>query len=120
MIELSVTEFDTYEISASTHLATAYDTFVLIVSKGAFVADSGKSCRAYVAVANRALSITLVAQTSNGDARLLPAHNKISDRCQYGSQPCLSVRLTDDGETWLLLLRKTGGTLKLKPLCFGL
>lgn len=62
-----------------TDLATAYDTLVLIVSEGAFVADSGKRGRTDVAVANWTLPVTFVAETSDGNACLLAAHNQIAE-----------------------------------------
>ena len=62
-----------------THLATTYDALVLIVSEGAFVADSGKRGRTDVAVADWTLPITLVAEASDGNACLLAAHNQITE-----------------------------------------
>ena len=62
-----------------TDLATAYDALVLIVSEGAFVADSGKRGRTDVAVANWTLPVTFVAEASDGDACLLAAHNQIAE-----------------------------------------
>ena len=62
-----------------THLATAYDALVLIVSEGAFVADSGKRGRTDVAVANWTLPVTFVAEASDGNACLLAAHNQITE-----------------------------------------
>jgi hypothetical protein len=82
-------------------LATAYDTLVLVVAEGAFVADAGKGGRAHVGVAHRAFAVTLVAEAADGDAGLLAAHYKISrhtvstrGRNDGGGE------LTDDGETW--------------------
>jgi len=62
-----------------THLATAYDALVLIVSEGAFVADSGKRGRTDVAVANWTLPVTFVAEASDCNACLLAAHNQITE-----------------------------------------
>ena len=61
-----------------THLATAYDALVLIVSEGAFVADSGKRGRTNVAVANWTLPVTFVAEASDSNACLLATHNQIA------------------------------------------
>ena len=62
-----------------THLATAYDTLVLIVSEGAFVADSGKRGRTDVAVADWTLPVTFIAEASDGNACLLATHNQIAE-----------------------------------------
>ena len=58
-----------------TDLATAYNALVLIVSKGALVADSGKRGWTDIAVANWTLPVTFVAEASDGNACLLAAHN---------------------------------------------
>lgn len=85
-------------------LPAAHYAFVLVIAKGAFVADFRKSRRPHVGVAYRTLSIALIAETSDGGARLFAAHYEISvvllasclrlDRC--------GLVLTDDGATcWL-------------------
>ena len=55
-------------------LAATDDAFVLIVAKGAFVADSHERGRAHVAVADGALAVAFVAQTAQGYAGLFAAH----------------------------------------------
>lgn len=60
------------------YLATAYNAFVLIVAKGAFVANPDEGRRSNITIAYRAFTITLVAQTSDCNARLLSAHYKIA------------------------------------------
>ena len=55
--------------------ATANDTFILIVSKGTFVAYSNKCCWTYIAVANRAFTVAFVAETPDGYPRLFSAHD---------------------------------------------
>ena len=59
-------------------LATAYNALVLVVPKGAFVADAGESRGAHVRVANGAFAVTFVAETADGDAGLLAAHDQIA------------------------------------------
>lgn len=92
---------------AEAYLATAYDTLVLIVPKGALIADARKSRRADVAVADGALAITLVAETADGDASLFAAHDEISGSCSsvLRTPRMYAGRLTDDGETWLRRIR---------------
>jgi hypothetical protein len=74
------------------YLSTADNTFVLVISKAAFITDSDEGGGANVGVADWAFAITLVAETSNGNACLLAAHNKIADRdvsilyCRYKGQ----------------------------------
>ena len=57
-----------------THLATAHDALVLVVAKGAFVADADEGGRAHVAVADGAFAVAFVAEAADGDAGLLAAH----------------------------------------------
>ena len=56
------------------HLSAAHDALVLVVAKGAFVADTDEGRRAHIAVADGALAVALVAETADGDAGLLAAH----------------------------------------------
>ena len=56
---------------------TAYDTFVLVVAEAAFIADADEGCWSNIRIADWALSIALVAETADGDARLFATHNKI-------------------------------------------
>lgn len=90
--------------SRQTHLSTANDTFVLVVAKGAFVADADKSCWSHITVANRTLAVALVAEAADGDSRRLATHDQIAG---WLSVCCLSekstVSLTGDGETWLIV-----------------
>ena len=62
-------------------LATADNALVLVVSERAFVADAGERSRAHVRVAYGAFAVALVAETADGDAGLLAAHNKIAESC---------------------------------------
>ena len=62
-------------------LATANDALILVVSEGAFVADAGEGCWSDVAVADRAFTVTLVAEPPDGDPGLFAAHDKIAGRC---------------------------------------
>jgi hypothetical protein len=55
-------------------LATANNTFVLVVTEGAFVADANEGCRSDVGVADGAFAIAFVAKTSHGYAGLFAAH----------------------------------------------
>lgn len=48
----------------ASYLATTDYTLILVVSKGALIADPHKSCRSDVAITNRAFAITLVAEAS--------------------------------------------------------
>jgi hypothetical protein len=58
--------------------ATANDTFVLVIAKGAFVANAHQRGRSYIAVAYGTLSIALVAEPTDGNASLFATHNKIA------------------------------------------
>jgi hypothetical protein len=58
-------------------LAAADDALVLVVSEAALIADSDQSGGAHVGVADGALSVTLVAEATDGDAGLLAAHDEI-------------------------------------------
>jgi hypothetical protein len=60
------------------YLATADKAFVLVVAKGAFVADTDESCGADVTVAYRTLAVALVAETANGDTCCLATHDQIT------------------------------------------
>lgn len=55
-------------------LSTAYHALILVIAKGAFVADTDEGCRAHVAVADGAFAVAFVAETTDGDAGLLAAH----------------------------------------------
>jgi hypothetical protein len=58
-------------------LAAADDTLVLIISEGALVADADQGRGAHVGIADGTFSVTFVAQTTDRDAGLLAAHDKI-------------------------------------------
>ena len=71
--------------AGGTYLATADNTLVLIVTKGALVAYPHQRCRSHVAVADGAFAVAFVAETTDGDARLLAAHYEVACRsCQFG------------------------------------
>jgi hypothetical protein len=55
-------------------LAAAYDAFVLIVAKGALVADARQRCGTDVGIADGTFAVAFVAQAADGDAGLLAAH----------------------------------------------
>lgn len=57
---------------------TAHHALVLVVAKGAFVANSDESCWADVAVADGAFAVTFVAEAADCDAWLLAAHDEIA------------------------------------------
>ena len=61
-----------------THLAAADHTLILVVTKGALIADAHQCCRAHVAVADGAFAVALIAEAADGDARLLAAHYKVA------------------------------------------
>jgi hypothetical protein len=56
-------------------LATADNTFILVVAEGAFVTDSDQCGWAHVGVAHGAFAIAFVAEAADGDAGLLAAHD---------------------------------------------
>ena len=62
------------ERRSSTHLATAHDALVLVIAKGALVADTDEGRGAHVAVADGAFAVAFVAEAADGDAGLLAAH----------------------------------------------
>ena len=68
------------EIEDIDYLTTTDNAFVLVISKRALIADSYKRSRPNVAVAYRALSVTLITEASNRNSRLLAAHDKITRR----------------------------------------
>lgn len=75
------------------YLATADKTLVLVVAKGAFIADADEGCGADVTVAYGALAVALVAETTDGDASRLPAHYQITAGWSAGaSLDLLSTR----------------------------
>lgn len=69
---------------SGTYLAAANNTLVLVVAKGAFVADANEGGGAHVAVADWAFAVALVAEASDGDARLLAAHDEIGVMARHG------------------------------------
>ena len=60
------------------YLATTDKAFVLVVAKGALVADADEGCRADVTVAYGTLAVALIAKTTDGDASCLAAHYQIT------------------------------------------
>jgi hypothetical protein len=60
------------------YLATADKAFVLVVSERALVADADKGCGTDVTVAYGALAVAFVAETADGDACCLAAHDQIT------------------------------------------
>jgi len=58
-------------------LAAAHDTLVLVVAEAALVADAYDCSRAHVGVADRAFAIALVAESADGDAGSLTAHDQV-------------------------------------------
>lgn len=65
-------------------LATAHDALVLVVSKGAFVADADEGGRAYVGVADGTFAVAFVAQAADGDAGLFAAHDEVGVMAGHG------------------------------------
>jgi hypothetical protein len=63
---------------------SADDAFIGKVSKGAFIADFDKSGGAYIGVANRAFTVTIVAEATDGDAGLLATHDKVRVVARHG------------------------------------
>ena len=60
------------------YLATTDKAFVLVVAKGALVADADERRGAHVRVAHGALAVALVAETANGDTCCLATHDQIT------------------------------------------
>lgn len=58
-------------------LAAADDTFVLVISKAAFIADAHERGRPDVTITDGAFAVALVAETTDSDAWLLAAHDKV-------------------------------------------
>ncbi|KAK3110825.1 hypothetical protein LTR53_014490 [Teratosphaeriaceae sp. CCFEE 6253] len=56
-------------------LAAAHDALVLVVAEGALVADARERRGPHVGVADGALAVALVAQSADGDAARLAAHD---------------------------------------------
>ena len=89
------------------YLATADKAFVVVVSKGAFVANADEGCGADVTVAYRALAVALVAKTADGDTSCLAAHYQItvsrSVRASLGLHSGKDVRMMarHDGDVGL-------------------
>jgi len=72
-------------VEGITDSLTATDhTLVLVVAKGAFITDADESCGTNVRVTHGAFAVTLVAKSTDGDARLLAAHNKIGVVTRHG------------------------------------
>ncbi|GAB1210409.1 hypothetical protein APSETT445_009201 [Aspergillus pseudonomiae] len=63
--------------SITDSFATADDALVLVVTERALIADPNESRGAHVGIAHGAFAVTLVAQSADGDTRLLAAHNEI-------------------------------------------
>jgi hypothetical protein len=62
-------------------LTTTDDTLVLVVSEAALIADAHKGGRADVGIADWTFAVTFIAETADGNAGLLAAHNKIAGEC---------------------------------------
>ncbi|KAL8672077.1 MAG: hypothetical protein Q9168_003437 [Polycauliona sp. 1 TL-2023] len=67
----------TVESVADPFTAT-YDAFILIVAKGAFIADANERGRPDITITDRTFAVTFVAQSSYGYPRLLSAHDEIA------------------------------------------
>lgn len=84
-------------------LAAADDALVLVVAERALFADADERGGPHVGVADGAFAVTFVAETSDGDAGLLAAHDEIagsvSMRRAVGEESCVIEKLTGDGET---------------------
>ncbi|WEW61170.1 Twinfilin-1 [Emydomyces testavorans] len=65
-------------------LASADNAFVLVVSKGAFVADTNEGGGADVGVADGAFAVAFVAEPADGDAGLFAAHDEIGVVAGHG------------------------------------
>jgi hypothetical protein len=61
-------------------LPSAHDAFVLVVAEGAFVANPNECGRAHVGIAHGALPVAFIAESADGDAGRLAAHDEISAR----------------------------------------
>ena len=57
------------------YLTTAYHALILIVAKGAFVADTDECCGSHVAIADGAFAVAFVAKAADGYTGLLAAHD---------------------------------------------
>jgi hypothetical protein len=77
---LQVLVGDSYEAERKelTYLAAAYDTLVLVVAEGAFIADAHEGGWANVRIADWAFAVAFVAEAADGNARLLAAHYEIA------------------------------------------
>ena len=64
--------------------AAADDALVLVVAKGALVADAHERGRAHVRVAHGALAVALVAQPAQRNAGLLAAHDEVGMVAGHG------------------------------------
>ncbi|OKL58193.1 hypothetical protein UA08_06647 [Talaromyces atroroseus] len=88
--------FETVESVADT-LATADDTFVLVVTEGALVTHAHERCWPHVGIAYRAFAVALVTESADGDAWLFAAHDKIGVMAGHGDR-CQSANETSRGE----------------------
>ena len=61
-----------------TYLTATNNTLVLVISERALVADAHECCRAHIGIADWTLSIALIAESTDGNASLLAAHNEIA------------------------------------------
>ena len=68
--------------------ATAHHTFVLVVPKGTFVADSDQGRGAHVAVADGAFAVAFVAESAEGDTGLFTAHDEVAIGKGEGELAC--------------------------------
>ena len=62
--------------------AAADDAFVLVVSKGALIADANESCGTDVGIADGAFAVTFVAEAADCYAGLFAAHDEIAGNRQ--------------------------------------
>ena len=71
--------------AARAHLAAAHDTFILIVPERAFIAYPYERRGSDVTIADGALAIAFVAESTDGNAGLFSAHDEISG---WGAVAC--------------------------------
>lgn len=87
-----------------TYLAATNHTLILIISKAALVADANESGGPHVRVADGAFAVAFIAETPDGDAGLLAAHDEITVRRELVCEPISRnggfEGLTDDAETF--------------------
>lgn len=58
-------------------LAAAHNALILVVAKGTLIADAYEGRRTHVRVADGTLAVAFVAESADGDAGLLAAHDEI-------------------------------------------